>query len=396
MRLAQAILLCLYAGLPIITGGLALHRWIKLGSRQARSAFTGVALAALAISATLSIVFAVAVEARPRIDQILIGSFYFSAVLIVVRAGAAGMEALRRRWFGQTGGLPRRISQIACTLLLALLALPCVMAAAMVWRPKVALTADPRSLYGFDYSAVRFRAADGNPVAGWWIPARRPSDQTVLVAHGLGANKQNQLLMARFLPSDGYNVLAIDLRAHGESGGQFCTFGSDERRDVAAAARWLKETHPNQSRRIVGMGASLGAAAIVAAAAEPDSALDGLVLYGTFADLGLLARQSVTEKFPFPLNHLGRWVAIPLAGAHCGVNLDDFRPAQLLAAARPIPVAIVHGQDDALIPPYHARQLHDAARGPRRLWLIPGDHNSVIEDDAVARQVMNFVAGNLR
>ncbi|MBM3859638.1 MAG: alpha/beta hydrolase [Verrucomicrobia bacterium] len=56
---------------------------------------------------------------------------------------------------------------------------------------------------------------------------------TVLVLHGLGGNKENELWLARDLFStNGFNTIFFDSRAHGESGGRFCTLGVKEAPDI--------------------------------------------------------------------------------------------------------------------------------------------------------------------
>jgi hypothetical protein len=47
-------------------------------------------------------------------------------------------------------------------------------------------------------------------------------------------------------------------------------------------------------------------------------------------------------------------------------------PAEAAAKIAPVPLLIVHGDQDPYFPPEHARQLYLAAREPKELWLIPG------------------------
>src|SRR5439155_18247527 len=163
--------------------------------------------------------------------------------------------------------------------ILILIGLPYIMAAVMTYRPKVAPADDPRKQLGYSFEPVSFRTSDGLSISGWWMPAIEQSrrrarrvdfgSNTVIACHGLGSSKSNQLIMARpFVPA-GYNVLIFDFRAHGQSDGQLSSFGDLERRDVLAAARWLRESRSAQSKEIFGVGASMGGAALIAAAADP-------------------------------------------------------------------------------------------------------------------------------
>jgi hypothetical protein len=198
-------------------------------------------------------------------------------------------------------------------LILFGIALPYIMAAIMTYRPKVVPSTDPLRETGMTFEDVEFRASDGTRIAGWWIPAqvgRRvvTSERTLLLCHGLGSGKANMIRVARLFVPHGYNVLLFDFRAHGASDGQLTSFGDLERHDVLAAVRWVKTNRAEQSTRLLGLGASMGASALIMAAADEAQgrAIDAVVVYGTFDDLGALGRQVAETNFPPPLN----WVCL--------------------------------------------------------------------------------------
>ena len=55
------------------------------------------------------------------------------------------------------------------------------------------------------------------------------------------ANRSYMLSRARFLVRAEYNVSAIDLRLHGESGGRYITPGYLEAQDILGAIHYLRE-----------------------------------------------------------------------------------------------------------------------------------------------------------
>jgi alpha-beta hydrolase superfamily lysophospholipase len=280
------------------------------------------------------------------------------------------------------------------------------MAAAMVYRPKVVTRDDPQAQLGFAFEPVRFTSTDGVALDGWWIPARTPTnssgplpahgpgERTVILCHGLGANKANQLVMAQDLVPGGYNVLAFDFRAHGASGGQLTSFGDLERRDVLGAVRWVRENRPAGAKRIYGVGASMGAAALVAAAADPGAegqAIDAVAVYGTYDDLGSLMRSVADRHFVPPLGWLAVRLGFPIAGAHVGRALGGFSPLREAQAVWPRPILVIHGKEDQIINFEHGRRLFEGAMQPKyRYWVPSGDHNSVVADPGVSKAVWLF------
>ena len=190
----------------------------------------------------------------------------------------------------------------------------------------------------------------------------------------------------------GYNVLLIDLRAHGRSGGQFTSFGVKERLDVAAAAAWARANRPAGTRRLLGLGASMGAAALLAARdAGGSSPFDAAAVLGTYDDLGTLARGLVGRQFVGPVGTVAAWTALPVASLHAGADLTAFRPADFAADLWPTPLLVVHGTRDEIIPFEAGRRLYRAASAPKQSWWAEGlGHNAVLNDEAVMNVVLDF------
>ena len=164
-------------------------------------------------------------------------------------------------------------------LLLFLIGLPYMIIAGATYRPKTIQRID--SLW-FDLGAtpVSFASTDNLDITGLWIPAAPAPEneipnpnwgrQTLLICPGSRGSKAGYLLLTEEFLDNGYNVLTFDFRGHGQSDGQIITFGDHERRDVLQRlVRWLRNSKPAACRRIVAVGIDTGAAALLAAAAEP-------------------------------------------------------------------------------------------------------------------------------
>jgi alpha-beta hydrolase superfamily lysophospholipase len=273
---------------------------------------------------------------------------------------------------------------------LFLVGLPYEMAVAMVYRPRVH-GQDPMQQLGRHFEDVTFSDDHGRRLSGWWIDVG--GKDTVLLCHGLGASKSNALPMAEHLLRGGYNVFAFDFRAHGDSAGQVTTFGDEERRDVLAAVAWVKRERSDKARHVFGVGASMGAAALVTAACDGSPqgrAIEAVAVYGTYDDLGALTRTVCDRQFPPPLNWLGRYISVPLASLHAGSNLHGFAPADRLDRLPPRPILVIHGRSDEIIAFEHGRRLYERAREPKQSLWLDGDHNSVLNDADAARAVREF------
>ena len=353
--------------------------------RKKAAGFALTAAAGVLLGVGLTLIYAVALRGPPGVWQALLAAWLATGLLVMLKAADAGVTRLL---VGREPTRRRRVlGQIGRVVLLVGLGLPVVMAAVMVYRPKI-VPADTPADFGLAFGTVTFPARDGSRVVGWWLPGRE-DEPVVLLTHGLGGGKADMLDSAARLARAGHPVLMIDLRAHGQSGGQTSTFGDSERLDVLGALDWLGRTQPG--RRVVGMGPSMGAAALVAAAAEDDR-LTALVLVGTYDDLGGMARDATAQVFTPPLDRLAAWIALPTASAHAGTDLAGFAPAELIGRVWPRPLLVLHANDDEMIPLARGQGLYDAASPPRRQrWLDAGGHNGVLGDDEAWREIFDFL-----
>jgi dipeptidyl aminopeptidase/acylaminoacyl peptidase len=177
---------------------------------------------------------------------------------------------------------------------------------------------------------------------------------------------------AGMLARNGFSVLMIDLRDHGDSyveDGR-SAWGTEEYLDVLGAWDWLRATQGLAAGRIGIAGESLGAASSMIAMAEEPSVAAVWADSG-FADLGVLFGEKIGENgFPgwlAPGAMLWDWI---LAG-------DDLGSRNPLAAVERIgarPLAVVHGLADTSIPVHHATDLaavHARFVPGFEAWLVP-------------------------
>jgi pimeloyl-ACP methyl ester carboxylesterase len=273
-----------YFLLPIVAVPWAVRAARRGSIRGAPQSLAGIFLAGGLLGLAVTQIWSWLLGTHVATAQAAVAMYWMTAILCLLaginlvlnrwtRRAVRGCVALstsngRRRFFAMISGL-----LIASKgLLMTAVGASIVAATLLSFRPKVVHEGTPASILGATFETIDFRATDGIRLRGWWIPSTshgNTSTQTVLLCHGFGSDKANVLPIARDLISSGFNVLAFDFRAHGESGGQLSTFGNIERRDVLGAVSWLKSTRSEQSRRILGLGVNMGAAALLAAASDP-------------------------------------------------------------------------------------------------------------------------------
>jgi pimeloyl-ACP methyl ester carboxylesterase len=224
------------------------------------------------------------------------------------------------------------------------------------------------------FERVAFSGERGVPLVGWLFRARAARRGLVVYLHGVGSNKEDGIGVAARLGPLGWDVLAYDSRAHGESGGEECTYGFYEKRDVGHALDALGVT------RAVVMGSSMGAAVALQVAAV-DARVVAVIAQSPFSDL----RTIVHERAPWLAQDWQVEAALHAAEETAAFRVDDVSPVGAAASIR-APVLILHGTLDRDIAPEHARRIFAALPGAKRLVMLEGAaHNDVLgRDDAWA------------
>ncbi len=236
-----------------------------------------------------------------------------------------------------------------------------------------------------DFSAVSVSIpGEGHAIAGS-LRDLGPTTPVVLLLHGMGGNRLSTLPRARLLVAAGISVLLIDQQAHGETPGEHITLGWRESGDVRAAIEWLRERGP--ARRIGVIGVSLGGASFLLGEAPPH--VDALVLEAVHPML----RCAVEHR-------VGRWFA-PLLLAQIeprlGVSPSKLNPIYHLPEVD-APVLVLGGERDADTTAAETRELFDAAREPKELWIVPGathEDFSRVDPQGYRRHVVGFLRRNL-
>lgn len=220
---------------------------------------------------------------------------------------------------------------------------------------------------------MRFANGDGIELAGDLY--NRGCDSLVVMVHGFTSSKNapEMVRVAEGLGKD-FDVLSIDLRGHGESGGFYDMGCEAPSHDIAAAARLARSLH---YKKVALLGFSLGAAGAVLAAVNGVEA-DAVVSVAC-PPAPLPGRRGGEASLPFWRG----WARLMGTRIGSGGRWDVF-PMDV-APRMGVPLLVVHDGDDALIPLDMSRRFFEAASEPKEFLFLPGAPHAELGDEGIQK-----------
>ena len=217
--------------------------------------------------------------------------------------------------------------------------------------------------------------------AHMYLPEQRPGSEWargIIVCHGFGSRKENYADFGERAAAAGMAALIMDLRGHGESGGQL---DANIFNDVAAALLYLQGRPEVNPLRTAIRGASMGGwLAIHTAAHLPEISPVAAVCPTNEVFMSLLmdevARVQRGHSSPVVPSTPPRVDVDSVIGL---INrLDVTRAAQRI---HPRPLLLVHCEGDEVVPSYVSQRIYDKAYEPKTFWLLPGGNHHFAQHD---------------
>ena len=270
--------------------------------------------------------------------------------------------------------------------------------------------------YGMNYEDVRFNSPDGINIAAWYIPAKSDSNKLVMMTHAMLHTRYGFIApeglkemlpvhvefqnTVKHLHENGYNVLFMDFRNHGESGEAndgVCGVSYYEWQDVVGMIDYVNG-HEKLGKMEKGfMGFCMGASSTIKAMGmEPEK----------FKDIQfLLAVQPISMRVFMEKVYV---MNDPNAGtqeiadvdqaiqSNRGFGLDDMSPAAYVKDLD-IPTMFVQLKNDTFTDPSDVQSFYDNTHSEKELLWLDGNHHRLSAFNYFAdnpSQMLGFIKKN--
>ena len=247
-----------------------------------------------------------------------------------------------------------------------------------------------RWLEGMPYINVYIKSFDGLRLYGALL--ENYSDKIVICVHGFtGSGKKDFASLAQAYYKNGYNVLLVDNRAHGQSEGKYVGFGVLDRFDLR---NWVKYVinRFGSNVQIFLHGISMGAATVLMASSIMPKNVRGII-----ADCGFT---SVYEIFEYVLKrdyHLPKFPIIYLTNImskiRAGYGYKDVNTTAEIARSD-IPILFIHGENDEFVPLWMTMKNYSHCKAYKELFIVRESEHAeshYIDKKGYERRILTFI-----
>jgi uncharacterized protein len=242
-----------------------------------------------------------------------------------------------------------------------------------------------------NFEIVQMKSYDGLTLKGRFLKKPNSIGKVVILAHGYKGSSEQMPGITKDYYDMGYDVLKPDARGHGMSEGDYIGYGWHDRKDYVGWVDFL--IREKKENTIFLHGFSMGAATVLMTSGEqlPKE------VKGIIADSGYT---TVKAELSHQLKYLYHLPAFPLMEVTSVITKIragyTFEEASALESVRKnkLPLFIIHGDQDELVPTEMGTEIYEAASSEKELWIVKGAGHTeayTVSEEEYKKRLQNFL-----
>jgi fermentation-respiration switch protein FrsA (DUF1100 family) len=240
------------------------------------------------------------------------------------------------------------------------------------------------------HETVTFTSSDGVKLSGWYFPARKGGHRgTVIQFHGNAQNLTSHFAAVFWMIDEGYDVFAFDYRGYGVSEGKPSPAGVNQ--DALAAIHYVAARKSGfLGKDLVLYGQSLGGAVLLRAMdevpTEERARVKAVVIESSFYSYHAISRDVLSRS----------WISFIFQPLAYVLVSNKYSPEESISRIAPIPLLVIHGDQDPVIPYRFGQKIFELAGSPKTFIHVKGGHHidgMGIENGRYRPMLLDFLEG---
>ncbi|AUJ48878.1 alpha/beta hydrolase [Brachyspira hyodysenteriae] len=218
------------------------------------------------------------------------------------------------------------------------------------------------------------------------------SNVYVIIVHPYEARGSYMKYFIEKFYNIGFNILAIDLRTHGESEGKIYSLGYLERLDVLAWIKYINDNYNNS--QIILYGISMGANAVMMCCNEDNTNnVKAIIEDAGFTNAYEQLKRRLDMAYKFSFLPIVEATSL-MAKIRLGFSFKYIDVKKRVAMSK-IPILFIHGDKDELVDYNMVNKLYDACSSEKEKLIIKdGHHISAVfsNENLYWNTIKNFIS----
>ena len=237
-------------------------------------------------------------------------------------------------------------------------------------------------------------SADGLRLHATWFP-QGECKKIVICFHGYTSQGMKDYLgLSGYYLKNGYSMLLVDERAHGESEGKYIGFGCLDRIDALKWINWVLRKC-GENVEILLHGTSMGGATVLMMSSlELPAQVKGIV-----SDCAFTSPKEVFSHVLKSMYHLPAFPVMNISNflnkRFAGYGLDECNAAREVKKAK-VPILFIHGSGDTFVPYSMCETMYENCASSKKKLIIEGAAHAECyykDTDAYENALTEFIGG---
>ena len=249
------------------------------------------------------------------------------------------------------------------------------------------------SIYNkFNFQDVSIISKDNLILKGHLIENYKDSNNYIILVHGYTANYHIHIPFVPLFIKEGFNILLVDERSHGESQGDFLSYGYFERDDLDL---WINYLEKRKGQKLfLGLhGQSMGAATVLMCGARNPKVRFIIEDCGYNSAKEIIKDQCLKKMKFMPFKFVYYLLRKKVQKLY-NFDLDKVTPMEDILKSD-VPILFIHGNSDDYVPCRMSEEMYKKRKNPKDDILIveKADHLMAydLEKEEYERKVHDFI-----
>lgn len=252
-------------------------------------------------------------------------------------------------------------------------------------------TATEEKLKNSECETIEITARDGEKLVGH-LHTCENAKRTIIAMHGWRSSWTKDFgLISDFWHNNDCNVLYVEQRGQGSSGGNYMGFGLLERYDCLDWINWAKEKYDDLP--IYLFGVSMGASTVLMASGlELPENVHGIIADCGYTSPHAIWKHIVENNLHFHYNDIRGAIANDICKRKIRIGSKDYSCTDALKECK-VPILFIHGTDDHFVPVEMTYENYQACASPKRLFIVHGAEHCLsyrVDKEGYEKAVENF------